>query len=188
MTHPAGTFICIYSSWLTCHSPSSNVSIQCTIIYRIIDSRAPQGLPCQVTSQPLQVFSRGRSVLPTRLFVPSDAASPANLSPVVPGISAPWGHPEHTCPPATGQPFRCVPTGMSPSPLLQTNTEAATSPAPALHSDFSRPLSIPGTCHSVDCSLSTSPRKHVPRTTCSAWSDNQDSKGQGCQLFVPGSR
>jgi hypothetical protein len=51
VAHPAGTFICIYSSWLTCHSPSSNVSIQGTIIYRIIDSPAPYRL--QVTSPPL---------------------------------------------------------------------------------------------------------------------------------------
>lgn len=64
MAHPAGTFICIYSSWLTCHSPSSNVSIQGTIIYRIIDSRAPYRLSCQVTSPPLLVTSRDESKLP----------------------------------------------------------------------------------------------------------------------------
>lgn len=50
VAHPAGTFICIYSSWLTCHSPSSHVSIQGIIIYRIIDSRAPYRLSCHVTA------------------------------------------------------------------------------------------------------------------------------------------
>lgn len=147
VTRPAETFICIYSSWLTCHSPSSNVSIQGTIIYRIIDSQPPQGLPCQVTSQLLRVFSRGQNVLPTPLSTPSDVAFSASLSPVVPVLSAPWGDPEHTprgrenrntCPPTPGQPFRCVPTEMSPSPFLQMNPKTATtSPAPALHSDLS---------------------------------------------------
>lgn len=143
MTHPAGTFICIYSSWLTCHSPSSNVSIQGAIIYGIIDSQAPQGLPCRVTSQPLLGVSRGRSVLPTRLSIPSDTASSTGLSPVALVLSAPWGHPAH----AIGWPFGCVQTGMTPSPLLQMNSRAATTPpSPALHSNSSRPLSFPVTC------------------------------------------
>lgn len=103
VTHPAGTFICIYSSWLTCHSPSSNVSIQGTIIYRIIDSQAPQGLPWQVTSQPLLVLSGGRSMLPTRLSVPSDEASSASLSTLVSGLSTPPGVTQSTPGPhATG--------------------------------------------------------------------------------------
>lgn len=92
VTHPAGTFICIYSSWLTCHSPSSNVSIPGTVIYRIIDSRAPRGLPCRVTFQSLLVSSQGQeccdpsghSLVPSSSFLP------------LPVLSAPWDHPEGT--------------------------------------------------------------------------------------------
>lgn len=136
VTHPAGTFICIYSSWLTCHSPSLNVSIQGTIIYRIIDSQAPSGLPCQVPSWPLPVSSRGRSTLPTWLSIPPGTARlsegpaplarslrlqfflPLGITQSVPG------------PPTTGH----VQMVTRPSPRLQINAKAAiTAPSPALH-------------------------------------------------------
>lgn len=102
VTHPAGTFIYIYSSWLTCHSPSSDVSIQGTIIYRIIGSQTLRGLPWHGTSQPLLDSSRDRSTSPARLSFPSGAAwlrgstSSASLSPPLPVLSAPCRHPEHT--------------------------------------------------------------------------------------------
>lgn len=94
MAHPAGTFICIYSSWLTCHSPSSNVSIQGTIIYRIIDSRAPHRLSCQVTSPPLLVTSRDESRLPGCPFLQIQSEGggslPVHLSSLLLVLSAPW--------------------------------------------------------------------------------------------------
>lgn len=146
VTHPAGTFICIYSSWLTCHSPSSNVSIQGTIIYRIIDSQAPQGLPCQVTSQPLLVFSRGRSVLPTRLSIPSDAASSTSLFPGVPVPSAPWVHPERAWPTCCGMAFQMCADREETLPIAANKRHAAASPSPALLSDSLRRLSVSVTC------------------------------------------
>lgn len=100
MTHPVGTFICIYSSWLTCHSPSSNVSIQGTIIYRIIFSRTPHRLPCQVTSGPTLVTSRGR----TTLSIPAGTAwwwgnlHSTEFCPPILFLSASWCHPEHPWP------------------------------------------------------------------------------------------
>lgn len=136
VTHPAGTFICIYSSWLTCHSPSSDVSIQGTIIYRIIDSQAPQGLPCQVTSRPLPVSPEGmRALSGSRPFLqaqPGGGEGPAGLAlslwllfllPLGVTQSAPG-------PPATGH----VQMMTRPSPWPQINAKAAiASRSPALH-------------------------------------------------------
>lgn len=95
VAHPAGTFICIYSSWLTCHSPSSNVSIQGTIIYRTIGSRAPYRLSCQVTSPPLLVTSRDENKLPGCPFLQTQLeggkVSPSiHLSSLLLVLSAPW--------------------------------------------------------------------------------------------------
>lgn len=102
VTHPAGTFICIYSSWLTCHSPSSNVSIPGTVIYRVIDSRAPRGLPCRVTFQSRLVSSQGQECAAHMAVHPSGHSlaerRPCSSSCLPPPLvlSAPWGHPKGT--------------------------------------------------------------------------------------------
>lgn len=145
VTHPAGTFICIYSSWLTCHSPSSNVSIPGTVIYRVIDSRAPRGLPCQWLSSCGWSPPRGRSALPTWLSIPLGTAWQSEG----PAPQAVYLHLWFFLPlgvtqrapgsPATGQ----VQMVTTPSLWLQINTKAAiTSPSLALHRDVSHPLSI----------------------------------------------
>ena len=145
VTHPAGTFICIYSSWLTCHSPSSIVSIPGTVIYRIIDSRTPRGLPCRVTFQLLLVSSQGQECAAHTAVHPSGHSlaerrpcSSSSFPPLL-VLSAPWGHPEGTW--LTGH--RTGADGDHTLPMAADKHQGSNmSPSLALHGDVSHPLSI----------------------------------------------
>lgn len=73
-----------------------------TVIYRVIDSRAPRGLPCRVTFQSRLVSSQGQecaahmAVHPSRYSLAERRPCSSSSFPPPLVLSAPWGHPEGT--------------------------------------------------------------------------------------------
>lgn len=186
VAHPEGTFICIYSSWLTCHSPSSNVSIQGTIIYRIIDSRAPYRHSCQVTSPPLLVTSRDESKLPGCPFLWIQSEGGEVFSSTCPLYF--WFFLPQGSPPVHQIAFQ---TYIDSASVLPTTTNKCQGCSTAsfllitlsfhvLLASWSRVSRWPLVCRY--------PMEHMGLRSKCSWSSHQDSKRQPCQVPVPRSQ